>query len=95
MIIVTADHSHSFAMYGYPHRGNPIFGFQPDIPPDGLPALTLGYGNGPGGLKVNQSRADLTGVNYNASDFKQQALVYTSSESHAGEDVGMFKRLFC
>ena len=78
-------------MYGYPHRGNPIFGFQPDTPRDGLPALTLGYADGPGGLKPNRFRANLTGVNYNHINFRQQALIYTSSESHAGEDVGVFK----
>ena len=90
LMIVTADHSHSFVMYGYASRGNPILGFQSRTPPDGLPALTLGYSNGPGGLKPNQSRADLTGADYNRSDFRQQALIYTSSESHAGEDVGTF-----
>ena len=26
LIVVTADHSHTFAMGGYPSRGNPIFG---------------------------------------------------------------------
>jgi alkaline phosphatase len=88
-MIVTADHSHSFVLYGKAKRGNPILGFQSRTPPDGLPALTLAYANGPGGLKPNRSRADLTGVDYNATDFRQQALISTSSESHGGEDVGM------
>jgi alkaline phosphatase len=77
-------------MYGYADRGNPILGFQRGNPPDRLPALTLAYSNGPGGLKRKQSRANLTGVDYNARDFKQQAMIYTSSESHGGEDVGRF-----
>lgn len=89
---MTADHSHSFVLYGYAKRGNPIFGFQKDLPPDGKPALTLSYANGPGGLKVNQSRKDLTGVNYNDTDFVQQALIKKYSENHAGEDVG--KKLY-
>ncbi|CAB3997047.1 alkaline phosphatase-like isoform X1 [Paramuricea clavata] len=90
LMIVTADHSHSFVLYGYAKRGNPILGFQYGTPPDGLPALTLAYANGPGGLKPNRNRANLTGVDYNASDFRQQALIYTKSESHGGEDVGIY-----
>ena len=93
LLIVTADHSHSFVVYGKAKRGTPIFGFSGHIPKDGLPVLTLAYANGPGGLKPNESRANLTGVNYNATDFRQQALILTSSEDHAGEDVGMSKTL--
>ncbi|XP_028407457.1 alkaline phosphatase-like [Dendronephthya gigantea] len=91
LLIVTADHSHSFVVYGYADRGNPILGFQSSTFPDGKPGLTLAYANGPGGLKnPNQGRANLTGVDYNADSFRQQALIYTSSESHAGEDVGIY-----
>ena len=93
LLIVTADHSHSFVIYGKAKRGTPIFGFSGHIPNDGLPVLTLAYANGPGGLKPGQSRANLTGVNYNATDFRQQALILTNSEDHAGEDVGMWKTL--
>lgn len=55
LIIVTADHSHTFTIAGYPKRGNPMLGKV--IPPDqtelardalGLPYTTLGYANGPG-----------------------------------------------
>lgn len=90
LMIITADHSHSFVLYGYAPRGNPIFGFQSTIPADGKPALTLAYANGPGGLKPNTSRANLTGVNYNATDFKQQSLIWARSERHGGEDVGIY-----
>ena len=93
LLVVTADHSHSFVIYGKTKRGTPIFGFSGHIPKDGLPVLTLAYANGPGGLKLGQSRANLTGINYNATDFRQQALILTSSEDHAGEDVGMLKTL--
>ena len=93
LLIVTADHSHSFVIYGRTKRGTPIFGFSGHIPKDGLPVLTLAYANGPGGLKPNESRANLTGVDYNATDFRQQALILTSSEDHAGEDVGMLKTI--
>jgi alkaline phosphatase len=55
LIIVTADHSHTLTMAGYPKRGNPILGkvIEPghdDFAHDlfGLPYTTLGYANGPG-----------------------------------------------
>jgi alkaline phosphatase len=55
LIIVTADHSHTLTISGYPKRGNPILGKV--IEPDheefvkdqfGLPYTTLNYANGPG-----------------------------------------------
>ena len=92
LLIVTADHSHSFVIYGKAVRGNDILGFQTRKFPDRKPGLTLAYANGPGGLRYeNQGRANLTGVDYTADKFRQQALIYTSSESHAGEDVGKYK----
>ena len=61
LIVVTADHSHTFMMSGYPGRGNPILGLvrsegffaaggQSDLSRDalGLPYTTLSYANGPG-----------------------------------------------
>jgi alkaline phosphatase len=57
LIIVTADHSHTLTMAGYPKRGNPILGkvVEPghadkDYARDllGLPYTTLSYANGPG-----------------------------------------------
>ena len=89
---MSADHSHSFVHYGNVKRGNPIFGFQSDLPDDGKPALSLSYGDGSVGLSGNQVRANLTGANYNDKHFKQQALVKRYYESHSAEDVG---RLNC
>ncbi len=55
LIIVTADHSHTMTMMGYPPRGNPILGKVPvpgrDIPQtafDQKPYTTLSYANGRG-----------------------------------------------
>ena len=68
LIIVTADHSHTFTMAGYPKRGNPILGKvvnvgsnKPALDEDGLPYTTLGYTNGLGfrylGDKTNADMA--------------------------------------
>jgi alkaline phosphatase len=103
LIVVTADHSHVFTMGGYPARGNPILGlvvetnFDTGLPEsspakarDGKPYTTLGYANGPGA--VTEPRADLTGVDTTAPNFRQQALVPLGSESHGGEDVVIYAR---
>jgi len=101
-MVTTADHSHVFTIGGYPTRGNPIFGLVKETDEmafskgsDDLPYTTLGYYNGPGGMKPGKNRSDLTGVNTADKDFEQQSLVLKSSESHGGEDVGMYwKQIF-
>ena len=100
LIIVTADHSHTFTIAGYPHRGNDILGLNKEVPvvdgsaptpalaADGKPYTTLGYQNGPGA--VSGARADLTSVDTTAMGFLQQAVVPLGSETHAGEDVAIY-----
>ncbi|XP_044177959.1 alkaline phosphatase-like isoform X1 [Acropora millepora] len=99
LLIVTADHSHVFTMAGYPVRGNPIFGLavgqgssEPSKAKDGMPYTVLGYGNGPGGeeLYINGSRRNLTGVNTEDKNHRQQAAVWLDFETHAGDDVGIY-----
>lgn len=66
LILVTADHSHTLTISGYPQRGNPILGLvvppkgsgedggdgtSPLLADDGKPYSTLGYANGPGAVK--------------------------------------------
>ena len=62
LIIVTADHSNTLTIGGYPTRGNPILGYEttndgegepntaPTLAADGMPYTTLGYINGPGAV---------------------------------------------
>ncbi|KFZ37865.1 alkaline phosphatase [Shewanella mangrovi] len=99
LIIVTADHSHTFTIAGYPARGNPILGLvhapedttiaqDPTLANDGLPYTTLGYANGPGAK--NGARADLSAVDTTDVEFLQQAQVPLSSETHAAEDVAIY-----
>ncbi|ODM99141.1 Alkaline phosphatase, tissue-nonspecific isozyme [Orchesella cincta] len=47
LLVVTADHSHSMSINGYPKRGNPIEGVA-DVTPEGFAYQTLSYINGPG-----------------------------------------------
>ncbi len=102
LIIVTADHSHTFTIAGYPSRGNPIFGLVREVPnkdgeplapskdANGLPFTTLGYANGPGARKGG--RTDLTNVDTANLEFLQEALVPLGSETHGGEDVAVYAR---
>jgi len=102
LIIVTADHSHTLAMQGYPQRGNPILGLVREndklvLARDGKPYTTLSFANGPGSVCKEQAdgkwlcdRPDLTNVDTTALGFRQQALIPLSSETHGGEDVAIF-----
>ncbi|XP_020627403.1 alkaline phosphatase-like isoform X1 [Orbicella faveolata] len=97
LLIVTADHSHVFTMAGYPVRGNPIFGLalgygytEPRLAKDGKPYTVLGYANGPGGEWENGTRQNLTGVDTGDRGYKQQSAVWLSSETHGGDDVGVY-----
>jgi len=99
LIMATADHSHVFTIAGYPQRGNDILGLvvappgrgedggdgkSPVLAADGKPYTTLGYANGPGAVKGERPVPE-TGV-----AARQQALVPTGAETHAGEDVALF-----
>ncbi len=56
LVVVTADHSHTMTIAGYPKRDNPILGVAVDVDgkkmlaADGKPYTTLGFANGPGGV---------------------------------------------
>jgi alkaline phosphatase len=77
---------------------------EPSLASDGMPYTTLGYTNGKGfrdlGAETNADasysadavtgRQDLSIVDTQSTGFHQEALVPTSSETHAGEDVGIY-----
>ncbi|WP_444915179.1 alkaline phosphatase [Microbulbifer sp. TRSA007] len=105
LIVVTADHSHVMTIAGYPTRGNPILGkvigndghgeaeTSHALAEDGLPYTTLSYANGPGySAGDSGARPSLVSTDTAALDYQQDALVPMSSESHAGEDVGVWAR---
>ncbi|XP_002736848.1 alkaline phosphatase-like [Saccoglossus kowalevskii] len=97
LIVVTADHSHTNSIGGYPTRGNPILGKNDkERAKDGLQYTTFLYANGPGGEEVRQSylnhgrRPDIEHIDTGAKDYRPQAAVPLQDESHAGEDVAVY-----
>ncbi len=101
LIVVTADHSHTLVISGYPKRGNPILGkvvgfnWKSDDADEigrdakGRPYTTLSYANGPGHIEGNR-RPDLTDVDTEDPNYRQEANVPMPTETHAGEDVPIF-----
>jgi alkaline phosphatase len=101
LILVTADHSHTFNLAGYPERGNPILGvvkntdkagnLSGEVSKDaqGKSYTTLSYANGPGYVNGDQ-RPDLSHVDVQAADYKQAAVIPRISETHSGEDVVIY-----
>jgi len=93
LILVTADHSHTFTISGYPRRGNPILG-KVETPEgelatdsEGRPYTTLGYQNGPG---YRDPLPDLTEVDTTAPNYRQLGAYPLASETHGGEDVAAY-----
>lgn len=75
---------------------------EPKLAADGKPYTTLGYMNGQGFADygdetdanahdhMNVGRKDISKVDTQASGYHQEALVPRSSETHGGEDVGIY-----
>ncbi len=101
LIIVTADHSHTFTMGGYPIRGNNILGLVREVGNQGLleenyafdknkqPYTTLNYANGRG-YRGGATRPNLTEKAVTNPDYKQEATIPLTDETHGGEDVAIF-----
>lgn len=100
LIIVTADHSHTLFIQGYPARGNNILGVTRGVGELGevdnedstdsnkKSYTTLGYANGPGARK--EERPVLKNDQVLDPDYKQESNIPMSSETHGGEDVAIF-----
>lgn len=76
----------------------------PELADDGLPYTTLSYMNGRGmndlgnegdadrskKLAINVGRKDISKINTQAPGYHQEALIPRHSETHGGEDVGVY-----
>nr|VZI13627.1 unnamed protein product [Spirometra erinaceieuropaei] len=95
LIIVTADHSHSFELVGEPSRFQNVLEIDEIFSQktlDGKPMTAVGYMNGPG-ARTEEPRADLhefSSAQLTDKEFRQQALVPLSDATHGGEDVGVY-----
>lgn len=100
LIIVTADHSHSFSLNGYPQRGNDILGFGNNVDDKKLKVYeTLSYMNGPGfyyhrrndSQNVNETwRKVEEDPNRDKPFYRHFAAYYLKDETHGGEDVAVY-----
>jgi alkaline phosphatase len=96
LIVVTGDHSHTLTIAGYAKRGNPILGIsvgvddEPLMGEDGKTYTTIGFANGPGGMKTPAERPMVTMEQATDPDFLQESLIYMPSETHGGEDLGIY-----
>lgn len=97
LIIVTADHSHSLNINGYPKKGNNILGVAQRSKSDDIPYTTLTYATGgPRGFQVkyNESakkveRLDPTSSDIYAYNYVQQVGIVTDENTHGGGDVSL------
>lgn len=107
LLLVTADHSHTLSMAGYPQRGNDILGFAANqgllLANDQSPYTTLGYANGPGGSADAQHSERLPGRIFwhkpehrqtkpHSDNFQQAALADIYAETHGADDVALHAR---
>uniref|UniRef100_A0A182IZN1 alkaline phosphatase n=1 Tax=Anopheles atroparvus TaxID=41427 RepID=A0A182IZN1_ANOAO len=95
LILVTADHSHTLTIGGYPVRGNDILATGDFSRLDRMPFFTLTYANGPSYFDHFHE----TGGRRNPTDmldrirdpsFTYPAAVPYEDETHGGDDVAVF-----
>jgi len=97
LVLVTADHSHTFTIGGYPVRGNDILSTGDFSRFDRMPFFTLAYANGPsyadhfyenGGRRNPDDMRD----RFHDPDFTYPAAVPYEDETHGGDDVAVFAK---
>ncbi|XP_054729005.1 alkaline phosphatase [Anastrepha obliqua] len=97
LTVVTSDHSHTMSVAGYSSRKNDIIGVNNgQLGDDHLPYATLSYANGPGFeynvLRANGAikRKNLHKIDMKNKDYQFPSMVPLESETHGGDDVGVF-----
>uniref|UniRef100_A0A1L8EG40 Alkaline phosphatase n=1 Tax=Haematobia irritans TaxID=7368 RepID=A0A1L8EG40_HAEIR len=92
LIVVTSDHSHTMTINGYPYRDQEITGLAAEDADDDLPYTILSYANGPGYYSTygEKGRKLVTTKDTNNAKFEYLATVPMDSETHGGDDVGVF-----
>lgn len=99
MVVVTADHSHTFNINGYPARGNAITGIAGGNTADnGYNYTTLSYSTGPGfWANINDDTPNITSpwhdpttLDIHSKDYMQLSHTPAGDASHGGEDVAVY-----
>lgn len=96
LVIVTADHSHTLTVGGYPPRGTDILGKGDFSREDEMAFFTLNYANGMGYFEHVEAQEDggrrrnPIGMDYHNKWFMQPATVPLDYETHGGDDVAVF-----
>lgn len=86
LLVVTADHSHTLTLAGYPKRGHSLFKNIDTLKNENPEYPTLTYRNGPGALEALNTPAH----DQEHPEHRQPALVPLHSETHGGEDVALY-----
>ncbi|XP_055525364.1 alkaline phosphatase-like [Wyeomyia smithii] len=96
LIVVTADHSHTLTMGGYPVRGNDILWTGDFSRLDQMPFFTLTYANGPSFFDHfppdRSGRVNPLLMNWQNPEFAYPGAVPYEDETHGGDDVAVFAR---
>ncbi|XP_065292500.2 alkaline phosphatase-like isoform X1 [Dermacentor albipictus] len=83
LIVVTADHGHTFVMGGKPQRGANVFG----VDNKQHPRTVLNYAVGPG---HRRDYSNLTLEETSREDFAFPSAYWEKAGTHSGEDVAVF-----
>ncbi|XP_055906923.1 alkaline phosphatase isoform X1 [Eupeodes corollae] len=99
LIIVTADHSHTLTINGYPDKGNNILGIASNSKTESTPYTTLTYGTGYNAFQPEldpqtnkMKRRDPSKDDTTSFDYVQQATINTDENTHGGSDTTIFAK---